>query len=368
MWGKLLVAAVALVTAAVFYLYLRDPYSSTPSQTESSAEHSGGITDSSQPSTLTNESGGSASGGSPDSNNPFASDPSNSEDDDAQSSRVPTDTASTSAGSEGADTNRIDSTVGLAEIAGVSIYEVGRENWASDEQFLAMQQELRENPALLDALLNEIRYESDPARLKRLTHLLGKLDPDRLTAAARDMLYSGNPDAQLAALDLLRQTQGNNSEARDMLVDMISVEQDARVLNVALNALATPGSSSTDQRAGIVTNVSSLVSHSDANVRARSYGLLAAWADTDNSTSVIVGGLSDPDPRVRGKVAHSLLGYRFPNDNVRQELIRVAENSDEVRSTRQAALHALGRMSLSDDDRSRLRRANEEVSRSPHAR
>ena len=34
MFGKLMVAVVALATAAIFFIYLKDPYSSEPSQTE----------------------------------------------------------------------------------------------------------------------------------------------------------------------------------------------------------------------------------------------------------------------------------------------------------------------------------------------
>ena len=133
-----------------------------------------------------------------------------------------------------------------------------------------------------------------------------------------------------------------------------------------MNAFSTPGSISADQRQGILNNVTDLSGHYDANVRARSYSLLATWTDTDALTPVIVAGLSDPDAGVRSNVAHSLLGYDFPDDSVRDELIRVAEDPNEERSTRQASLHALGRMSLTEDQRTRLRLASEDVSRAPN--
>lgn len=374
MFGKLIVAVVALATAAIFFIYLKDPYSSKPSQTEPP-----GSTGSQS---VANNSSSSATQLTPDpvdSDNPFAANPSGSVTEDTSGSTTIGTTVSTQiAGDENllarTDSQSVNTSAsetlsnlpGDFEISGVSIYDVGRSDWESDAQFEAMQAQLAANPELLNALLEQMSAETDPQRLRRLTQLIGKLDNGVVTSVARDMLDSGNPEAQLAALDLLRQTQANNSLARDLLVDVISAEQDPRVLNVALNAFASPGSVSSVQRQGILNNVADLAEHYDANVRARSYSLLATWTDTAELTPIIVQGLSDPDPGVRSNVAHSLLGYDFPDDSVRAELIRVAENPNEERSTRQASLHALGRMSLTEDQRARLRLANQDVSRAPN--
>lgn len=365
MFGKLMVAVVALATAAIFFIYLKDPYSSEPSQTEPVASASPAAPDNSL-------SGGSQT---TEAENPFAADESGSLDGArTDSTRGSVLNSEENLVQEQESGNGVSSSTGDTfsnlptdfEIAGVSIYDVGRSNWESDEQFEAMFAQLAADPELLRALLEQMSAETDPERLKRLTQLVGKLDNGVITEAAREMLNSGNPEAQLAALDLLRQTQANNSIARDLLVDVINAEQDPRVLNVALNAFSTPGSISADQRQGILNNVTDLAGHYDANVRARSYSLLATWTDTDALTPVIVAGLSDPDAGVRSNVAHSLLGYDFPDDSVRDELIRVAEDPNEERSTRQASLHALGRMSLTEDQRTRLRLASEDVSRAPN--
>ncbi len=365
MFGKLIVAVVALVTAAIFFIYLKDPYSSKPSQTEPAANTGSQQVASNRTSPSTDQT-------VIDSSNPFAAgEPGSNENGASQA-------GATQIQSENdlpvADDATVGSTVADSfsslptdyEIAGVSIYDVGRVDWASDAQFEATREQLANDPELLRALLEQMSAETDPERLKRLTQLIGNLDNGVITDVARQMLDSGNPEAQLAALDLLRQTQSNNSTARDLLVDVISVEQDPRVLNVALNAFASPGSISTDQRQGILSNVTDLANHYDANVRARSYNLLATWTDSEALTPTILQGLSDPDAGVRSNVAHSLLGYDFPDDSVRDELIRVAENPNEERSTRQASLHALGRMSLTEDQRARLRLANQDVSRVPN--
>ncbi len=374
MFGKLMVAVVAIVTAAIFFIYLKDPYSPGPSQTESASDAASDspITSPNAAALPSTDSGDSVVAGDDSADvgssatdtaasNPFSTDAANAEGatEAAPASNVSADTASESDTSSVLDYSN-------AEIAGVSIYDVGRDNWLSDEQFEEMQAQLAANPELLQALLDQVRTETDPERLKRLTQLIGKLDDTLVTEAAREMLYSGNPDAQLAALDMLRQTQGGNSTARDVLVDVIGVEQDPRVLNVALNAFATPGAISGAQRQGILDNVSNLATHYDANIRARSYSLLATYTDSAAMTPTILQGLNDPDPKVRGKVAHSLLGYNYPDDSVREELIRVAENSNEQKSTRQASLQALGRMSLTEEQRARLRLANEDVSRAPN--
>lgn len=371
MFGKLIVAVVAIVTAAIFFVYLKDPYSPGPSQTESSANSPSANSSSAGQAGATGDSavagGGAGSStsseptGSPTSaaSNPFSTD---NAADDSEAAIAPANAASLQP--ETTDLSGVD--YSNAEIAGVSIYDIGRENWQSDEQFEEMQAQLSANPELLQALLDQVRTETDPERLKRLTQLIGKLDKTLVTEAAREMLNSGNPDAQLAALDMLRQTQGGNSIARDVLVDVIGVEQDPRVLNVALNAFSTPGAISGEQRQGILDNVSNLATHYDANIRARSYSLMATYTNSAEMTPTILQGLNDPDPKVRGKVAHSLLGYNYPDDSVRDELIRVAENSNEEKSTRQASLQALGRMSLTEDQRARLRLANEDVRRAPN--
>ena len=362
-----MVAVVALATAAIFFIYLKDPYSSKPSQTEPVASDSPAA-----PGSLA-----SADSQTTEAENPFAADESGSLDgtrtDSAQGTVLNAEENSVQdlvqESGNGVSSGTEDTFSNLPadfEIAGVSIYDVGRSSWESDEQFEAMFAQLAADPELLRALLEQMSAETDPERLKRLTQLVGKLDNGVITEAAREMLNSGNPEAQLAALDLLRQTQANNSIARDLLVDVINAEQDPRVLNVALNAFSTPGGISADQRQGILNNVTDLAGHYDANVRARSYSLLATWTDTAELTPVIVAGLSDPDAGVRSNVAHSLLGYNFPDDSVRDELIRVAEDPNEERSTRQASLHALGRMSLTEDQRNRLRLANDDVTRAPN--
>ena len=359
-----MVAVVAIATAAIFFIYLKDPYSPGPSQTEpeTSTVGSSSREDTSLSQTESLQSSGDVDnpfsiGNEPDSDSSLTA---NGEqvDDKANNFPNPASTGDSSATGTG-------NSLANAEIAGISIYDLGRTNWESDAQFEAMQRQLEADPALLQALLDEVKAETDPERLKRLTQLIGRLDKTLVTEAAEEMLYSGNPEAQLAALDMLRQTQGGNSIARDLLVDVISSEQDPRVLNVALNAFSTPGAISGEQRQGIIDNVTHLATHYDANIRARSYSLLATYTDTEAMTPVILQGLSDPDPKVRGNVAHSLLGYNYPDDAVRDELIRVAENSNEKRSTRQASLQALSRMSLTEAQRERLRLADEDVRRAP---
>ena len=276
--------------------------------------------------------------------------------------------AEQTAASSGASPSSLDSESGLrsgagADELGLDIFSIGSTRWTSDEQFEQLAQQLADNPRFRAELLEQFRYESDPQRLKRLAHLLGQTDDPLIASVASEMVFSGNAELQTAALDLLRQVQDKNPEARNVLIDILAAESDPAVLSVALNAVSTPGSADAGQRQTVMANASSLSRHDDPIIRARSISVLSNWADTEQVTPMILQGLSDTDPRVRQTAAYSLVDYAFADAQVLDTLLNVAENSDEGKRTRRGAMLALQGMPLSAEQTQRLESARRDVDR-----
>lgn len=252
-----------------------------------------------------------------------------------------------------------------ADALGVDLYAIGVDA-PSDAEFLELTRLLEENPAFMAELFEQFRYETDPDRLKRLSHLLGQFDDPLIPELASEMVFSGNTGSQLAALDLLRQVQDKNPAARNVLIDVLASESEPSVLSMALNAVNTPGEPTDLQRQNVMSNVTSLAQHDDPIIRARSIGVITKWTDDNQSTPLILGALSDTDVRVRQKAVYSLINYPYPDDNVRRQLMSVAENESEDRRARRGAIQALSGMDLSDDESGRLKAARSSVNRSPN--
>ena len=357
---KLLLAVFTVATLAVIFIYLKDPYSNTPSTTERSV--SSGSSSGTDSASLTNEqpqSGDIIS--SPDTassqtDNPFAT--LSEESTEPAGDEVASPATATTTPPVTLDESQF---AGEPLLAGIPISELGINRWASTAEFDEIVAQIDANPALLDAVLAQFRQATDAGQLTRLTQLLGRFDSSRVADVASEIATSGDTPNRIAALNLLRQVHASNPQAREVILDIIDTEFDTRVLSSALNAIASPTAVSTAHRQRILSSANDLSSHQDPIVRARSFSVLADWTDTDRLTPRILQGLNDPDPRVRQSVTYSLLDYNYTDGSVKRELIRVADNTAEAVRTRRGALQALSRISLTDDERAQLRAINSTV-------
>jgi len=145
----------------------------------------------------------------------------------------------------------------------IDISSVGR-SAISDEDFLAIAEQLRRDPALLQQLIDEFRQETDPARKETLSRLLGEAGGPDVTLAASELIYSGDPESRRLGLELLQQIQPDNAEA--------------------LTTLARPGTVEDESRDFLTDQVAFLTGHEDASVRSISINILSRWSQDGRHT------------------------------------------------------------------------------------
>lgn len=227
----------------------------------------------------------------------------------------------------------------------------------SDQQFNNIQNRLRNEPEFLASLLTEFRYNTDHERGKRLAALLGDLNHPDIVQAAAELAYSGAPDSQRIGLDLLSRLQPHNSQARDIAIELLGSETSADLLVSTMNALATPTrNASNQQRVQLIDTLNLLTDHHNPQVRSHSISLLGRW-NPGASTTILTQGLNDQDAAVRARSAAAFIGKNNADINAIYGLLAVAENTQEIKTTRQSALYALQKMQLTSDAKVRYEQA-----------
>ncbi len=248
---------------------------------------------------------------------------------------------------------RADSAEAAENLASIDLYALGRKNF-SDDEFNALVERLRADPVLLQSLLDEFRQETDPERLRRLSQLLGDVGGPDVTAAASELVFSGDPDSRAIGLELLKHVQPGNADAREIVSGILATEIEASTLVDTLNAIAVPGAVDADARAGLAEQVALLTSHDDPAVRRSSLDILSRWTDDPRHTPVLLNGLTDTDSSVRETAAYSLVGHEDASEEVILNLLYVVENEQEAEQTRRGAILALRGMPISDTQHQQL--------------
>ena len=226
--------------------------------------------------------------------------------------------------------------------------------YVNDETLIENANALRNDPALLAAVLDEFLAETDEQRLGRLRQLLGQLDDPALVGVAETMVFSGNPVSADAGLDLLRDISADVPEARLVALDVLSSTQDPELLVGATNVMASPGAADSAVTQQVVSSMSSLVQHPDARVRRLSYSALARWSNDPSVTPTLLQGLNDDDPMVRRNTVYGLVGYPHADASVVEALLQTAESSSDTLRARRGAILALKGMSLDDSQGARF--------------
>jgi hypothetical protein len=247
-----------------------------------------------------------------------------------------------------------------AEQPAVDVSQVGRAPM-SDADYESMVARLQMDPALLDQLIDEFRQEQDPSRLALLARLLGEAGGAAMTQVASELIFSGNEASRDLGLQLLRQVQPGNSQARDIASGLLSTEVEPKVLVSTLTALAKPGFVDDDSRALLSDQVALLASNDDAGVRGISLDILSRWSTDGRDTPVLINGLLDPEARVRESAAYALVDHEDPSDAVVQSLFVVVRDVEEQRFIRRAAIMALRSMPLDDAQSNELQRTEREL-------
>ncbi len=223
-------------------------------------------------------------------------------------------------------------------------YEIGH-NSLNDEEMLALIKRLRNDPALLADLLNELRSETDPARLKRLTALLGDSGNAEVLPVAEELIYSSNPDTRQAGLDLLSRVAPKNPEAYDIANAILGSEADADVLVSTMNVLALPRNATPESRATSITQVMPLANHESAAVRRHSVSILVRLTNDQTLSPILSNALYDPDSSVREAAVYAYASYPYQTAEAVQRLVDLVADPNEERGVRNGAILALNNMS-----------------------
>lgn len=233
----------------------------------------------------------------------------------------------------------------------------------TDDEYANLLVRLKRDPEFLTALLEEYRLNTDPVRAKRLATLFGDLRDPAIVQTAAALVYSGNPDSQRMGLDLLSRLQPYSNEARTIAMELLSSETDPALLVATLNVFAsTAKTAGTEQRALLLDNLNLLANHQDSAVRSHSLSLIGRWGDGTDS-ALLIDGLTDSSSLVRARSASALRNAENPGTPVILGLLAVAENTNEIKTTRQSALYSLKNMPMDDQARSRYEEAVIQVRR-----
>lgn len=237
--------------------------------------------------------------------------------------------------------------------APVDVASLGREP-IDDERFEALAERLRRDPALLAALIDEARTETDPERLRWLLLLLGEVDDPSVVALATELAYGADPALRTLGLDLLKRLRPGDPDVLSVVSTLLASETDEQLLVPTLTALARPGNVDGDTRATLAGQVALLVDHPQAAVRRISIDILSRWSQDATYTPQLLAGLDDPDERVRETAAFAFVDHEDDAPEVRRALFALADDGSATEASRRGAVLALKRMALEEDERARV--------------
>ena len=239
-------------------------------------------------------------------------------------------------------------------------YELGTAD-VSDEEFLALVVRLRNDPLLLNDLLNELRAETDPERIKRLTAILGETATADVLPVAEELVYSADESTRKTGLALLNRIARNNPEAYDIANSILGSEADPQVLVSTINVMATPSNASAETKATAIAQIIPLAEHESAAVRRHSVSVLPRLTNDESLAPILYNALSDVDTNVREAAAYAFASYPFQPPEAVERLLELAENPDEAKGVRRAAMLALQNLAPSDEVSARVSAARNQM-------
>jgi len=215
----------------------------------------------------------------------------------------------------------------------------------SDEELSDLIQRLKNDPELLANLLNEYRAETDPARFKRLTYILGRTGMSEVLPVAEELVYSGDIKSRTAGLDILNQIAPTNPAAYDIAHSILGSESDPEVLVATMNVFANPTGASPEVRSNLVTQVTSLADHDSSSVRRYSVQILTRLTNDPSISPILTNALYDQESKVREAAVYAYADHPYQTEEVIGRLLEIVEDESEVSGVRRGAIHALSKTS-----------------------
>lgn len=235
----------------------------------------------------------------------------------------------------------------------LAAYEIGNEP-ITDETLAELVNRLNNDPALMAELINSLRGETDPERLKRLVYILGATGNSAVLPAAEDLIYSGVISSRDAGLDLLSRIASTNPEAYAVASNLLISETEPKVLIATMNVMAQPGDATPELTASLVTQITPLTTHESAAVRGFSVTTLARLSNDPSMASVFNNALYDDEPGVRSSGVYALASFPYHSAEASQKLLDMVEDESETSAVRRGAMLALSNNSPDELTKSRI--------------
>jgi hypothetical protein len=182
--------------------------------------------------------------------------------------------------------------------------------------------------------------------------LLGAHVPD-LRARALQMATAAEADTRAAGFGLLARQEAD-AASHQAASRAVLEEQDASALGSALAALNLESKPTNRETARMLPRLVALTGHPDPLVRAHALQRLVEW-DLENrfSSTAVRDGLTSPDAIVRKAAVGAALIGGLRDVMLKEGLLRLLASGDEEPVTRGAAMQALERVALSDEEHDR---------------
>jgi len=239
-------------------------------------------------------------------------------------------------------------------------YEIGHEA-LPDAEFLKLIARLRNDPQLLADLMNEVRAEADPTRLKRLIFILGETASSDVLPLSEELIYSGNADSRAAGLDLLSRIAPHNPEAFTVANNILGGETEPDVLVATMNVLTKPGGTSPEIRESLVAQITPLANHETPAVRRHSISILTRLSNDASLSPMLYSALSDTDSSVREAAVYAYAGYPYQTPEAVDRLMSIVEDESESKGVRRGAILAIRKMSPDEAIEARLTAASKQM-------
>jgi len=239
-------------------------------------------------------------------------------------------------------------------------YEVGVTD-ISEEEFIELVGRLQNDPVLLADLLNELRAETDPTRIKRLTIMLGATGSADVLPVAEELVYSSSLDSRETGLDLLNRLAPQNPAAYDIANSILGSEADPEVLVSTMNVLARPENAGPDARATAISQIVPLANHESTAVRRHSVGILVRLTNDESLSPVLYDALSDSDASVRKAAVYAYSRYPYRTSEAVQRLMDIIEDPSEERGVRRGAMLAVSKTSPDESTTERINAAKKQM-------
>ncbi len=234
----------------------------------------------------------------------------------------------------------------------------------SDAEFRQLQTSISTNKSERLLVLDELSNYPTSDRARQLAILLGKFNDPELIDAASSLIYSGDIQSQKTGLFLLNQMQPHSNEARTLAINLLGSVDNPELLAATMNVFATPAKgASAVQRDAISSNMQSLSTHHDPQVRGLSLSIASRWQKHSVETvEMLANGLGDIDASVRSKAVYAANNVRGATPSMIEKLIAATTDVNNNSSVRYAAIRAVEKMRLTPEQRRLVTQAKQSLS------